>query len=199
MNNRKIIGKERITREVIEREINSEFDDSFHNIVIPKKHSLNNGNFITIFQDVMKELSKAELTKNELRMLFFLIGSAGQGNVINIELNELCNELNEYKSNVSRTIGSLVKKNIIIKAVKKGALSKGESNIYELSLNYDRLNYQLAYKGKVKDYKHLQHKDPKILKALPQNDSSQLTISFENDSKKTESEWKEFAKEFKDK
>ena len=31
---------------------------------------------------------------------------------------------------------------------------RGETNYYELSLNFNRLNYQLAYKGKIKDYKH---------------------------------------------
>ena len=176
----KIIGREKITREIIEREINSEYDGEYRNIVVRAKPKLNNGDFITLFQSVLLDLSKAELTKNELRMLFYLIGTAQHGNAISTDLKTLCFEPSENKGNVSRTLNSLAKKNIIIKAIRQGARIKGETNIYELSLNFDRLNYNLAYKGKIKDYKHLQHRDPKIeLKSLPTNhDVNQLQIPF---------------------
>ncbi len=182
MAKQKIIGKEKITREIIEREISSEYDGEYRPIIVREKPRLNNGNFITLFQDVMYELSKAELTKGELRMLFYLIGTADKGNAICIDLNTLSEHLCEKKSNVCQTINSLAKKNIIIKATRKqGARMKGETNYYELSLNFDRLNYQLAYKGKIKDYKHLQHRDPKIIvKALPEGDKNQLKIPFED-------------------
>ncbi len=180
MTKHKIIGREKITREIIEREINSEYDGEYRNIVVRAKPKLNNGDFITLFQGVMLELSKADLTKNELKMLFYLIGSADKGNAICIDLKTLCLELSDNKGNISRTLNSLAKKNIIIKATRQGARIKGETNIYELSLNFDRLNYNLAYKGKIKDYKHLQHRDPKIeLKSLPTNhDVNQLQIPF---------------------
>lgn len=175
----KIIGKERITREVIEREISSEYADEYRNIIVRDKQKLNNGDFITIFQKAMLELSLAELSKGELRMLLYLIGTAQLGNVICIDLNTLCNTLNEKKSNISKTINSLARKNIIIKSVKQAARSKGEANLYELSLNFDRLNYNLAYKGKIKDFKYLQYRDPKIeVKALPFD--GQLTIPFDD-------------------
>lgn len=179
MKKQKIIGKEKITREIIEREISSEYDGEYRNIVVRNKPKLNNGSFITLFQGVMLELSKAELSKGEFRMLFYLIGTAEQGNAISIDLNTLCECLSEKKSNVCQTINSLAKKNIIIKATRQGARIKGETNYYELSLNFDRLNYQLAYKGKIKDYKHFQLRDPRIdLKALPSGDESQLKIPF---------------------
>jgi len=183
MSKHKIIGREKITREIIEREINSEYDGEYRNIVVRAKPKLNNGDFITLFQGVMLELSKAELTKGEFRMLFYLIGTAQQGNAICIDLKTLSECLGEKKSNVCQTLNSLVKKNIIIKATRQGARIKGETNIYELSLNFDRLNYNLAYKGKIKDYKHLQHRDPKIeLKSLPTNhDVNQLQIPFFGD------------------
>lgn len=184
MAKQKIIGKEKITREIIEREISSEYDGEYRNITVRNKPKLNNGDFITLFQDVMLELSRAELTKNELRMLFYLIGTAEKGNAICIDLNTLCFELSDNKGNVSRTLNSLSKKNIIIKATKQGARMRGETNYYELSLNFNRLNYQLAYKGKIKDYKHFQHRDPKIdLKALPAADENQLKIPFGDEGK----------------
>lgn len=192
MAKQKIIGKEKITREIIEREISSEFDGEYRNIVVRNKPKLNNGDFITLFQDVMLELSKAELTKGELRMLFYLIGTAEKGNAICIDLNTLCECLSEKKSNVCQTINSLAKKNIIMKATRQGARIKGETNYYELSLNFDRLNYQLAYKGKIKDYKHLQHRDPKIdLKALPEGDKNQLKIPFGESTPDSFADWKE--------
>lgn len=165
----KVIGKERITREIIEREISSEYSEDYRNVLIPKKHKFNNGDFITIFQGVMREIAKAKLSKNELQMITYLIGSAGPYNSINIDLDTLCLELGDYKSNVCKTLNLLVHKNIIIKATKHGARMKGETNVYELSFNFDRLNYNLAYNGRVKEYKHIQHKDPKIdYKALPE-------------------------------
>lgn len=190
MAKQKIIGKEKITREIIEREISSEYDGEYRNITVRNKPKLNNGDFITLFQGVMLELSKAELSKGEFRMLFYLIGTAQQGNAISIDLNTLCECLGEKKSNVCQTINSLAKKNIIIKATRQGARIKGETNYYELSLNFDRLNYQLAYKGKIKDYKHLQHRDPKIdLKALPASDENQLKIPFGENAPDSFAEW----------
>lgn len=176
----KIIGKEKITREIIEREIKTDYDGTYRNIIVREKPRLNNGDFITLFQSVMLELSKADLTKGEFRMLFYLIGTADKGNAICIDLNTLSQCLGEKKSNVCNTINSLAKKNIIIKATKQGARSKGETNYYELSLNFDRLNYNLAYKGKIKDYKHLQHRDPQInLVALEDRSTGQLEIPFD--------------------
>lgn len=178
MKERQIIGKERITREIIEREISTDVGEDFRNVVLPKKHKFNNGGFITLFQDVMLSIAKSDLTKNELIMLFYLIGSAGIGNSINIDLDTLCSEIGDNKGNISRTLGLLVKKKIVIRATRQGSRKQGETNIYELSLNFDRISYNLAYNGKIKDFKHLQHKDPKVL-VEPRNQlpsTSQLSL-----------------------
>jgi DNA-binding transcriptional regulator GbsR (MarR family) len=137
---------------------------------LPKKHRFNNGNFITLFQEAMTEIAiNGNLTKGELQLLFYLIGQANPFGAVNLTLNDLVEDLKENKGNLVRAIKGLVERKIILKKTENGARIKGKLNYYELSLSYDRLNYNLAWKGKVKDYKNVQEKDPEILKEKPKS------------------------------
>lgn len=144
--------------------------DEYVDVKLPKKHRFNNGNFITLFQDAMTEIAiNGNLTKGELQLLFYLIGQANPFGAVNLTLNDLVEDLKENKGNLVRAIKGLVERKIILKKTENGARIKGKLNYYELSLSYDRLNYNLAWKGKVKDYKNVQEKDPEILKEKPKS------------------------------
>ncbi len=144
--------------------------DEYVDVKLPKKHRFNNGNFITLFQEAMTEIAiNGNLTKGELQLLFYLIGQANPFGAVNLTLNDLVEDLKENKGNLVRAIKGLVERKIILKKTENGARIKGKLNYYELSLSYDRLNYNLAWKGKVKDYKNVQEKDPEILKEKPKS------------------------------
>ena len=105
--------------------------------------------------------TEAKLSKNELVLLLYLLGTAGLDNSICTDLQILSNELQIDKGNISRSIKGLVKRNIVIR---KDGYRGGEQKTLpmELSLNYDQLNYDLSYKGKVKDYSKMKGIHPEI-------------------------------------
>lgn len=138
--------------------------DEYIDVKLPKKHKYNNGNFITLFQEAMTEIAiSGNLSRGELKLLFYLIGSCNAFGSVNLTYNDLVTDLKETKGNLATCIKGLVERKIIMKKVENGAKMKGKVNYYELSLSYDRLNYNLAWKGKVKDYKEVQYKDPTII------------------------------------
>lgn len=149
--------KQKITRETIENEIIDDYVD----VKLPKKHQLNNGGFITIFQKAMLNIAiLSNLTKNEYQILLYLIGTAGVDNSVSLDLNIISDALNIKKPNVSSALGSLVSRNIVLR---KNGYRYGNNPLpFELSLNYDQINYDLAYNGKVKEFKNVQFKHPQI-------------------------------------
>lgn len=149
--------KQKITRETVENEIVDDYQD----VKLPKKHRLNNGNFITIFQKTMTNIALfSNLSRGEYKLLLYLIGTAGIDNSVCVDLNLLCKELGEKKSNVSNYVRGLVDRNIILRT--NGYRHGNNPLPFELSLNYDQINYDLAYNGKVKDFKNVQYKHPEI-------------------------------------
>lgn len=138
--------------------------DEYIDVKLPKKHKYNNGNFITLFQESLNEIVlNGNLSKGEMKLLMYLIANSNVFGGVNLTLNDLFNDLKEDKRNIVNFIKGLVERKIIIKKVENGARMKGKVNYYELSLSYDRLNYNLAWKGKIKDYKEVQYKDPTII------------------------------------
>jgi DNA-binding MarR family transcriptional regulator len=144
--------------------------DEYRDVKLPKKHKFDNGNFITLFQEAVLKFSMNEnLSRTEMRVLFYLIGTAGIGGSINITNAYIAKDLNIKIPHISTSINSLVGKNIIIKKKDFGLYTsndKGErtrEKVMNISLNFDRFNYNFAYNGRIKDYKQIQHKDPEIL------------------------------------
>lgn len=149
--------KQKITKETIENEIVDDYVD----LKLPKRHQLNNGDFITIFQKTMANIALfSKLSRGEYKLLLYLIGTAGIDNSVCVDLNLLAEQLGEKKSNVSNYVRGLVERNIILR--KDGYRYGNEPLPFELSLNYDQINYDLAYNGKVKNFKNVQYKHPEI-------------------------------------
>lgn len=150
------------TGEVIRQAVVTEVIPGYIDVKVPKKGRFNNGDFITIFQNTMYRIAtEAKLSKNELVLLLYLLGTAGIDNSICTDLQILSEELQIDKGNISRSIKGLVKRNIVIR---KDGYRGGEQRTLpmELSLNYDQLNYDLSYKGKVKDYSKFKGIHPEI-------------------------------------
>ena len=124
--------------------------DGYVDIKLPVKHFFNNGDFITVFQKALDAISKAKLTKNEYKLLLYFIGNCRMNNSICVDLNILSEELQLDKGNLSRALGSLTKRNIIIRA--NGNRYSNHPLPISVQINYDQLNYNLAYNGKTKNF-----------------------------------------------
>ncbi len=133
--------KEKITREIIEREV----IDDYENKLLPKKHRLNNGSFIVLFQKAVIEIAiNGNLTKNEMRLFLYLIGKTEITNEVKLPIMQIIEDLKEAKQNIYSALNGLKSKNIVI---------------WDKQVKTLRLNYDIAYKGKVKDFKAFQYKD----------------------------------------
>ena len=128
---------------------------------LPEKHMFRNGNFITIFQKALRNIAMfGNLTKNESILLLYLIGSCTQDNSICIDLNILSEDLQMDKSNLSKAIKGLVLRNIVLR--RDGYRYGNKPLPMQLSLNYDQINYNVAYNGKTKTYKDHKKQHPLI-------------------------------------
>ena len=128
----------------------------FNDRKIPIKPKFNNGNFITVFQESLNDIvENGNLTKNELMILISLMGRAEMNGKVVLTHKTICERLKLRKQNVSTAINGLIKRNIILrKCIEQGIKTNGQSNLYEIQINTesDRLNYNLAYKGKIKTF-----------------------------------------------
>lgn len=163
MKDKKYLAKitEKQTEKIVERSIEVPILDNYIDIKLPKKHKFNNGNFITIFQKAMVNISKfAKFTKNEYQLFLYLIGAAGSDNSVCVDLNFLAKELNIKKPNVSTALKGLTRRNIVIR---RDGYRYGNNPLpIELSLNYDQLNYNVAYNGQTKLFHEKSPKHPSV-------------------------------------
>jgi DNA-binding transcriptional regulator GbsR (MarR family) len=110
-----------------------------------------------------------------MQLLIYLIANANYQGSVNLTYKELETNLKLFKANISTAVKGLINRNIIIKSTSNGNKYKKQPNFYDLSLNIDRLNYNLAWKGKNKDYKQVQGKDPEIIhQPLLENKKNEL-------------------------
>lgn len=138
-----------------------EIIDGYVDVRLPKKHKFNNGGFITVFQDAIATIAiYGKLTKNELNLLLFLIGTAGIDGSIRTNLDELGEALGLSKPQTSKALKGLVQRNIVLRE---------DGNRYDrlplpmsLTFNYDQLNYNLAYNGKTVNFKRKKIEHPAI-------------------------------------
>jgi hypothetical protein len=146
-----------LTRQYLVTEVVPDYID----VKLPKKHKFNNGPFITLFQNTMLDIAKhGNLTKNELLLLLYLIGTAGMDNMVSLDLDILSSELKLAKSNVSTALSGLVKRNIVFR---KDGYRYGHAALpFQLKLNYDQINYNMTYKNKIKGFASSVHKHPSI-------------------------------------
>lgn len=128
-------------------------------------------NHITMFQDALIEVSKLNLTKEELQVFNYLLGKALMGNTVIIPFKDAAKEIGILRPNYSRAVTGLAQCNIIV---------KGEEKVgHTPSL---RINYGIAWKGKRKDYKVIKlHDQDRPLQNKKGAPSPQLTIADQLD------------------
>lgn len=170
--------KERVdeeTGEIIRQAVETEYVPGFVDVKLPKRKHLGNGNFITVFQNTMFRIAtEAKLSKNEMQILFYLLGTAGFDNSIYIDLDILSGDLDIKKPNVSTALKGLLKRNIIIKRDGyRGGNQKTKP--FELSINYDQLNYSITWKGDYNEHKKVKMNHPEVL-SLPKEEPKQLDL-----------------------
>jgi len=130
-------------------------------IQVPKKHKLNNGNFITLFQNAMLNIVfNMNLSKGAYRLLIYLIGKTEINNEIKLTLYSISKEIGEKQPNIVRYFKELESFNIAIRNKERKTI---------------RLNYDLAYKGKIKEYNKLKFSDPEMINS-PKKDKNQLKM-----------------------
>ena len=151
----------KLTETVSTRTIEVPIMEGYVDMKLPQKFRFNNGGFITIFQKAMANIALfAKLSKEEYRILLYLIGTCGIDNSICIDLVQLGDNLGMKKPNVSRALKGLVERNIILR---KDGYRYGKNPLpMELSLNYDQINYNIAYNGKIKTFKENLGKHPAL-------------------------------------
>lgn len=149
------LTEEKVTRTV---EVTPEMVD----LKLPKKFKFNNGSFITIFQKAILNIAMfGKLTKNEMQLLLYLIGSCGAANSICTDLNRLSEDLGMKKPNVSTALKGLVERNIVVR--RDGSRYSKTPLPFELHLDFDQINYDLAYNGKIKHYTEDVRKHPALM------------------------------------
>lgn len=154
--------KMRLTEETITRTV--EVMPDYVDIKMPKKFRFNNGNFITIFQKAMANIAMfGKLSKGEMQLLLYLIGTCGSQNSVCIDLVKLSEDLGTNKGNISRFLKGLVERNIVIR---KDGYRYGKTPLpFELHLNFDQINYDLAYNGKIKHFKQDKVNHPQLMQS----------------------------------
>jgi len=104
---------------------------------------------MTVFQNAMLNIVfNMNLSKGAYRLLVYLIGKTGIDNEVKLTLYAIAKEIEEKQPNVVRYFKELESLNIAIRDKEKKTI---------------RLNYDLAYKGKIKNYSKLKYSDPKLL------------------------------------
>lgn len=163
------MGKKTITAKITEthtetsvsRTLEVPMIEGYVDLKLPEKHKFGNGSFITVFQKALRNIAMfGKLTKNESNLLLYLIGSCSQDNSVCIDLNILSEDLQMDKGNISKALKGLVLRNIVLR---RDGYRYGNNPLpMELSLNYDQINYNVAYNGKIKTYKEHKKQHPQI-------------------------------------
>jgi hypothetical protein len=152
------------TGEVFRQSVITEHIEGFRDVKLPDRARFNNGSFITLFQASMLVIAtnakKTKMTKEELIILLYLLGTAGIANSVILNYAEIVAETGIDKANVSRAIKALKSKMVIIETTQERRYRKSVDR--ELSLNFDQLNYNLAWNGKTKDFGKMKHKHPPL-------------------------------------
>lgn len=134
---------------------------------VVKQQHINNGPFITVWQQALKHLAFCDLSPREVRLLLYLMAVCGQENQVVISNPEMADFFG-YKdtSNISRTFKKLERRGYII--IDRAAwVPRAADELKVCHVNYAQLNVNIAYKGKISDFKELAAKQ-----SLPITDGS---------------------------
>lgn len=172
------------TGEIIKQTVVTEYVEGFRDVKLPIKKKLGNGNFIVVFQNAMLQIALHHnlFTRNEMTLLFYFLGTAGVGNSILIDYPTLVELLGIQRTNIVAAIRSLERKMIIVKS-KVTRRKRDESQLMNLEINFDQLNYYLAYNGKFGDHLKLKYNHPNLVldgTDTQQQKQKQLLIDFDS-------------------
>jgi len=132
-----------------------------------KKARFNNGDFITLFQEAVITIStQYDLTKGAHKVFLYLVGITEVCNEIKLPLNELATVLKIDKGNIYRHLKELEDLNILVR---------------DRKTKYVRLNYNVGYKGKIKEFPQLKFTDSKIGTKI----SNQQQLELDNKARET--------------
>lgn len=137
--------------------------EDYVDIKLPQRHHFNvDGGFISVFKETFFHLvASGDLKPSELKLLCLLMASCGKNNAVVTDLDRISEVMQMDKTNVCKYLGKLRKRGIIV--CSKGQKRWSEGQLMLLEVNFDQLNYHLAYNGKIKNYKLLAESHPKIL------------------------------------
>lgn len=139
-------------------------------ITVKKKERMKGGDFIFVFQKAILEVLKnGNLTKNEHKILLYLIAKTEFEKEINATLYGIAKELKIDQSNASRAMEKLESISIVIR---------------NKSLKTFRLNYEIGFKGSPKNYKKLQFTDKPLLSPIESKQTDIFTQLEELKNKK---------------
>jgi predicted transcriptional regulator len=137
------------TYTTVEESVEREVIENYRDVKVPEKHKLNNGDWIVLFQEALLKIAMDEdLSKGSLRVLFYLISKTKLTNEVKLPTKTIATDLNEKFQNVYTSLKGLEERNILIR---------------DKETKLIRLNYELAYKGRFKDFKKFQYKDVPLL------------------------------------
>lgn len=151
------------TGELIRQTVTTEVIEGYVDVKLPEKHKFNNGNFIVLFQKSMLEVIKhrKNFQRYELELLLYFLGTAGIANSIYVDYPTLMEDLGYARSIVVKAVRGLEKKGIILRAKAKGR-QQDESQLMKVSMNFDQLNYNFGYNGKIKEFSVLKNDHPPL-------------------------------------
>lgn len=152
----------RLTEEIERQTRTVEVIDGFVDLKLPKKAKFNNGPFITVFQKAMANIAMfGDFSKEEYKLLFYLMGTCGPKNSICTDLDKLAKELSMKKPNVSRGLKGLVERNIV---VRRDGYRYGKTPLpFELHLDFDQINYNLTYNGRTTYFRTDKPNHPQLM------------------------------------
>jgi hypothetical protein len=138
-----------------------EIEDGKH-VTVRKKEKMNGGDFIFLFQKAVYEIViNANLSKGAYQILLYLMAKTEFEKEINATLYSIAKELKIAQSNATTAMKELESISIVIR---------------NKELRTFRLNYEIAFKGSVQNYKKLQFKDPAMQLILPAKKTNQTNI-----------------------
>lgn len=130
-------------------------------ITVKKRDKMKGGDFVFVFQKAILEvLNNGNLSKNEYKILLYLIAKTEFEKEINTTLYSIAKELKLDQSNAGKAMRKLESINIVIR---------------NKSLKTFRLNYEIGFKGSPKNYKKLQFKDKPLLSPMESRQTDIIT------------------------
>lgn len=94
---------------------------------------------------MMAIVREANLTKNEYKLLLYLMAQAGYHNAIITDLDLLAADLGIAKSNAHTALSGLIRRNIVV--LRGRRRNYRQPTDLDLELNVNVLNYNLGWKG----------------------------------------------------